>query len=979
MARIGTAAGLAWCVCAAFAAAGSVQDPAETELAQLIEAERVEADRMRRHGELRGALRSFDELLEDDPDDALSRSLRALCRLEQGDPESALLDARRAVEDAEQGAPATRRACARTLSRLLLRAGRSAEALSALRQIESLLAPGSDARDAWALGQALWADGQREEARAVLDKGAQSRLDAPWEQLLAKARCERRLGFLERASHTLVAADDRARAAGGAEADVLVELGDIYFEADGEVELKAGRESPAVLYKQALEIHPAHEGAALGLFTLHRFNWRRQSRPADEILAELLRARPRSVPGLVAGVSADLDDGQLVSARARLESLRGLAPDLREVRTLEAALAWIEHRREECERLLGELNASDPGDGRPEREVGRTLCELYRFAEGLPFLRRAVEREPGDYDAWTQLGRALANTGDEKAGLEALQRSRELAGGRQNAWRHNTALVLERMLASSASLDRGELTFLWSPDAARVFEAYLVPFYEEAREELSRRYGFTPDPVKIEVFERHADFSVRTTGFEGFPALGVCFGPVVTAVSPLSELRGSFSWARTSFHEFTHVIHLGLSHNRCPRWITEGLATWEEVRRNPTWTRNMRRELVDAHANGDLIPVRALNRAFRGARILFGYYQGGLLCRMLVDKYGFPPMIRLLEAFDRGRDLDQACEAVLDTTPEEIDAEFQAFVAAEIAELAVEPRWSATTLASLSFSLASAPPEAPLEREAWEQGTCILAWAHWQAGEKIDAEQALRRLSKAGLQPARALFLQAEMALTRDDKELAKQLWQRGLETGGEDYRVRMALGKIAFGANELDLAREHFEAAERAFPGFDQREFSAELHLAQVHQLQGSEELMMRARERWLAYNAGEFALRIEVAGWHDRNGRFADSARLYGEANEVDPFSSKLHVDWGKALAELDRYAEALREFQVALIVPPELDLDSTGVRSDSQRAELIGRAALLLVELGRIEQAALEVDKALALDPKQTFALQARDRLQ
>jgi hypothetical protein len=91
----------------------------------------------------------------------------------------------------------------------------------------------------------------------------------------------------------------------------------------------------------------------------------------------------------------------------------------------------------------------------------------------------------------------------------------------------------------------------------------------------------------------------------------VCFGPVVTAVSPLAEMRGTFSWARTSFHEFTHVIHLGLSHNRCPRWITEGIATWEEVHKNPSWSRNMRRELVDALANEQIIPVRELNGAFR--------------------------------------------------------------------------------------------------------------------------------------------------------------------------------------------------------------------------------------------------------------------------------------------------------------------------------------------------------------------------------
>ena len=237
----------------------------------------------------------------------------------------------------------------------------------------------------WA--RALWTAGQREDARLVLDKGAQTRLDASWERLLAKARCERKLGYLERASRTLVAADDQARVSEGAEPDILVELGDLYFEADGEVDLKVGRESPAVLYKNALQIHPTHErGLARAVHACASLSTGtdRAVRPRKS-WASSCGARPRSVPGLLAGLSADLDDGQLVSARERLEILRELAPAHRQVRTLEAALAWIEHRREECEQILSELHASDPADGRPEREVGRTLCELYRFAEGRPF------------------------------------------------------------------------------------------------------------------------------------------------------------------------------------------------------------------------------------------------------------------------------------------------------------------------------------------------------------------------------------------------------------------------------------------------------------------------------------------------------------------------------------------------------------------------------------------------------------------
>ena len=40
--------------------------------------------------------------------------------------------------------------------------------------------------------------------------------------------------------------------------------------------------------------------------------------------------------------------------------------------------------------------------------------------------------------------------------------------------------------------------------------------------------------------------------------------------------------------------------------------------------------------------------------------------QLLIDEYGFPPMIRLLQAFDRGLDVDQAFEEVYGTSPDEI-------------------------------------------------------------------------------------------------------------------------------------------------------------------------------------------------------------------------------------------------------------------------------------------------------------------------
>ncbi|MFT7671367.1 MAG: tetratricopeptide (TPR) repeat protein, partial [Planctomycetota bacterium] len=628
------------------ASAASLFQDDEQELELLLAEERHEADLLRRQGEFAEARKRLNEHLSDDEEDAASRRLLGRVYLDQGVLDRAERHLVGAIES--NGSPAVKQAAARDLVRLMRRLGRGAEAQTEYLGILLDGEAAEDPRNLFLAGELLIEVGDREQAQQLYRKATRRASQDDWEALLARALCMQRLGQIEEAGSTLFAADDRAHEnTGRGEADVLVALGNLFFEADREVAEGAGR-SAAKMYDEALRLNPTHEGALLGLFELHLVNWHRYQRTAGDFLSKMLELRPNSVEAHLAACSNALRVGKLPLVRQELAVLLAIAPERSEVMTLAAGLAWVEHDREMCNDILSTLTTIDPKNSVPERSVGKYLIELYRFAEARPFLERAVERDTDDYMAWTLLGRARANTGDEEGALEALRHSRKVGGLRQDAWRKNMRLVLERLEREYLSEDFGDLSFSWMPDASAVLSIYLEPFYREAREELSERYGYTPGPTHIEVFRRHKDFSVRSTGFEGFPALGVCFGPVVTALSPLSEMRGTFSWARTSFHEFTHVIHLGLSHNRCPRWITEGLATWEEANRNPAWGRNLRRDLVDASANGRIIPIRDLNAAFRGPRIIFGYYEGGLICELLIGRYGFPPVIRLLEAFDKG-------------------------------------------------------------------------------------------------------------------------------------------------------------------------------------------------------------------------------------------------------------------------------------------------------------------------------------------
>ena len=352
---------------------------------------------------------------------------------------------------------------------------------------------------------------------------------------------------------------------------------------------------------------------------------------------------------------------------------------------------------------------------------------------------------------------------------------------------------------------------------------------------------------------------------------------------------------------------------------------------------------------------------------------------MLIEESGFPPMIRLLEAFDRGLDVDEAFADVFATTPEAVDARFEAFVDELLADLRIEPRWSPASVVQRTLATRGDPPEEPAARERWVADVCSLAWGHWQADARVDAEQALRKLATAGASSPRAHFLRGEMSILADRIEEGREHWEAGLAAGGEDYRVRLGLGKLAADRGDHGEARRHFEAAERAFPGYDDPTASAELMLAMTLRELDLADEAHAAVERWLAYNPGALEPRLEIAEWHEEQGRFAEAERRYREANEIDPFRRSLHLRWSRVLEELGRLEEAARELEVALLVPAALDAEGAPELQGSDRAAVLAHQARLYLELDDGERAAAKARAALELDPDCAEALEVQGALQ
>jgi hypothetical protein len=180
--------------------------------------------------------------------------------------------------------------------------------------------------------------------------------------------------------------------------------------------------------------------------------------------------------------------------------------------------------------------------------------------------------------------------------------------------------------------------------------------------------------VRLEIFEQHADFSVRTVGLTGLGALGVSFGRVLAMDAPSARPPGTFNWGSTAWHELAHTFTLGLSGNRVPRWFSEGVSVLEERRARPGWGAQLSKPYVAAVRAKALRPVSELNDGFvhprNPAEVMLSYYHASLVCEMIEAEFGAPALPALLRGWRDGLTTDEAFRRVLRLGEKEVDARF---------------------------------------------------------------------------------------------------------------------------------------------------------------------------------------------------------------------------------------------------------------------------------------------------------------------
>lgn len=652
-------------------------------------------------------------------------------------------------------------------------------------------------------GQVAWDQGRHAEAYAIFDRfidyynNAGGRLTSA--ELAAVGGAMRYLGRRDpRLYRDALKAFDEAVAADSSNLDARVQAGELFLE-------KYNSEDARESFLAVLGRNPRQPDALLGLARQLQFDGRLG---ALEQVQKALDADPRHVGARVMLASLQLDAEKYDEARRAAE--RALEIDSTSLPALAvlASVQFLTGDERGFQATRRRVLARNP----MSFELYQTLAELSarhrRYEDAVAFARQGVALDSTAWEVWGLLGINQLRTADFAQARTSLEIA--FRGDPYNVWIKNTLDLLDAQKQYRESRSP-RFVFLLEGKEAPLLEPYFAAVAESAWAELSNRYGYRPiGPIRLEVYRRHADFSVRTAGLPGFGAVGVSFGPMLAMVSPGAEEKGEFNWASTAWHEIAHTFTLGVTGNRVPRWLSEGLSVYEERRAGRGWGMQAGVGFLLAWKENRLLPVSRLNEGFTSPtypeQVIYSYYQASLVCEMIERQWGWPKVKALLEQYHRDRTPADAFQGALGVSQEDFDRRFTAYLnqrfAAPLAALA-RPATPASESVELAVVLATRSPNDLLAQ--LHAGRLLVA------GGRLDEAIPFLDRAKALFPdyggPDSPYLLLSRVYRDRDPRRAEQELTRYGelaetdVDANIELARLRVALGDSTGAATALERA----------------------------------------------------------------------------------------------------------------------------------------------------------------------------------
>ena len=460
-------------------------------------------------------------------------------------------------------------------------------------------------------------------------------------------------------------------------------------------------------------------------------------------------------------------------------------------------LAAVHAARGDVEQLtatLAKVDAIDPKDATARLLVGQTLASVYYDAGGaIAFFQVAVDRAPWWTEPQHALGFAFLQTGEEDEARRVLDKA--YAVDPYNLLTVNYLRVLD-MLVKFRQHESDRFIFKYSAPEDPIVPLYVAPAMDAMYDDLVQDFKFAP-PKKpiVEVFPDKQTFSVRTAGLTGLETYGASLGRVMTVVAPRAgETLGPFNWARILRHEFTHTINLMQTHGRVPRWLTEGLAVWEEhVPYRFAWVPPA---MYERATKDEMFTPRemaeALTHPKRPNDGEIAYMTGFWIVRCINETIGWDAVLKLLAAYGDGKGDDDAFLAATGMNVSAFHAKFAAWSKNEVKD------WGYDDATSKEVETLTKEAERLTRESQWEPA--IAAWQTIVAKQPMNPTPP-RRLAGIYLRqerPEDALpQLLLSLPLELQDNRFAKRIARIYDDTG--DAKNALKYANAAIGIDPYD------------------------------------------------------------------------------------------------------------------------------------------------------------------------------------
>jgi tetratricopeptide (TPR) repeat protein len=521
-------------------------------------------------------------------------------------------------------------------------------------------------------------------------------------------------------------------------------------------------------------------------------------------LEQVLQRNEHHVPSLLLLADHMIDAEEYPKADELLTKTLTVNPQQPEAWAYRAVLAHLRNQFPEEQKARETALAHWPTNPNVDYLIGLKISQKYRFAEGSSYQRRALKSDEDYLPAKTQLAQDLLRLGEEEEGWALAEDVHKQDGYNVAAY---NVVTLHDTLAKFAVLTNDEFKVRMSAAEAAIYGGRVTNLLERAKRFLCNKYGreLTRQTV-VEIFPEQKDFAVRTFGMpggEGF--LGVCFGSVITANSPASHAASYINWQSVLWHEFCHVVTLSMTHNKMPRWLSEGISVYEERQANPAWGEQLNPRYRDMIKKGELTPVGNLSAAFLAPKtplhLQFAYYESSLVVEFLVDNFGLGALKKILNGLSEGKSINQAIEE--NTAPlAKIEKDFATFALQRAEDYAPGLDWTQP-----------GPDEVANGLESWmgKHPKSLLTLTH-QGKKLIEAKKWAE--AKAPLEKLLELYPQSTGP---DSAYLLLAEAHRGLNETEQERAILSKLARIDADASpaylrlmDLDLEAKDWKAANR-------------------------------------------------------------------------------------------------------------------------------------------------------------------------